>query len=31
MEPIAQHTFDVLVAGAGNGIIVTLIGFEGGS
>ncbi len=29
-NPITQHTFDAIVAGAGNGIIVTLIAFEGG-
>jgi len=29
-NPITQHTFDAMVAGAGNGIVVTLIAFEGG-
>jgi hypothetical protein len=29
-NPITQHTFDAVVVAAGNGIIVTLIGFEGG-
>jgi hypothetical protein len=29
-NPITQHTFDAIVAGAGNGIILTLIAFEGG-
>jgi hypothetical protein len=30
-NPVTQHTFDAVVVGAGNGIIVTLIAFEGGS
>jgi len=29
-NPITQHTFDAIVVAAGNGIIVTLIAFEGG-
>jgi hypothetical protein len=29
-NPITQHTFDAVVVGAGNGIIVTVIGLEGG-
>lgn len=29
-NPITQHTFDAIVVGAGNGIILTLIAFEGG-
>jgi len=29
-NPITQHTFDAIVIGAGNGVIVTLIAFEGG-
>lgn len=29
-NPITQHTFDAIVVGAGNGVIVTLIAFEGG-
>jgi hypothetical protein len=29
-NPITQHTFDAMVVGAGNGIVVTLIAFEGG-
>jgi hypothetical protein len=29
-NPITQHTFDAVVVAAGNGIIVTLIAFEGG-
>jgi hypothetical protein len=29
-NPITQHTFDAIVVGAGNGMIVTVIGFEGG-
>jgi hypothetical protein len=29
-NPITQHTFDAMVVGAGNGIVVTLIVFEGG-
>jgi hypothetical protein len=29
-NPITQHTFDAMVVGAGNGIVVTLITFEGG-
>jgi hypothetical protein len=29
-NPITQHVFDALVVGAGNGIVVTLIAFEGG-
>jgi hypothetical protein len=28
-NPITQHTFDAVVVGAGNGIVVTLIAFEG--
>jgi hypothetical protein len=29
-NPVTQHTFDAMVVGAGNGIVVTLIAFEGG-
>jgi hypothetical protein len=29
-NPITQHTFDAVVVGAGNGVILTLISFEGG-
>jgi hypothetical protein len=29
-NPITQHTFDAMVVAAGNGIVVTLIAFEGG-
>jgi hypothetical protein len=29
-NPVTQHTFDAMVVGAGNGIVVTLIVFEGG-
>jgi hypothetical protein len=29
-NPITQHTFDAVVVCAGNGVIVTVIGFEGG-
>jgi hypothetical protein len=29
-NPITQHTFDAMVVGAGNGIVVTVIAFEGG-
>ena len=29
-NPVTQHTFDAVVVGAGNGIIVTLIAFDGG-
>lgn len=29
-NPITQHTFDAIVVGAGNGVIVTVIAFEGG-
>jgi len=29
-NPITQHTFDAVVVGAGDGMIVTLIAFEGG-
>jgi len=29
-NPITQHTFDAVIVGAGNGIIVTVIAFEGG-
>jgi hypothetical protein len=29
-NPITQHTFDAMIVGAGNGIVVTLIAFEGG-
>ena len=29
-NPVNQHTFDAMVVGAGNGIVVTLIAFEGG-
>jgi hypothetical protein len=29
-NPITQHTFDALVVGAGDDIVVTLIAFEGG-
>jgi hypothetical protein len=29
-NPITQHTFDAVVVGAGNGIIVTVVAFEGG-
>jgi hypothetical protein len=29
-NPITQHTFDAIVVGAGNGLIVTVIAFEGG-
>jgi hypothetical protein len=30
-NPITQHDFDAIVVGAGNGMIVTVIAFEGGS
>jgi hypothetical protein len=29
-NPITQHTFDAMIVGAGNGLVVTLIAFEGG-
>jgi hypothetical protein len=29
-NPITQHTFDAIVVGAGNGVILTVIAFEGG-
>lgn len=29
-NPITQHTFDAIIVGAGNGVIVTLIAFDGG-
>jgi hypothetical protein len=29
-NPITQHTFDALVVGAGNGMVVTVLAFEGG-
>ncbi len=29
-NPITQHTFDAVVVGAGNGMIVTVIAFDGG-
>jgi hypothetical protein len=29
-NPVTQHTFDAMVVGVGNGIVVTLIAFEGG-
>jgi hypothetical protein len=29
-NPVTQHTFDAMVVGAGNGLVVTLIVFEGG-
>lgn len=29
-NPITQHTFDAMIVGAGNGIVVTLIAFQGG-
>jgi hypothetical protein len=29
-NPVTQHTFDAVVVAAGNGVIVTLIAFEGG-
>ena len=29
-NPVTQHTFDAMVVGAGNGIVVTVIVFEGG-
>jgi len=29
-NPITQHDFDAIVVGAGNGLIVTVIAFEGG-
>jgi hypothetical protein len=29
-NPITQHDFDAIVVGAGNGMIVTVIAFEGG-
>jgi hypothetical protein len=29
-NPVTQHTFDAMVVGAGNGVVVTLIAFEGG-
>jgi hypothetical protein len=29
-NPITQHTFDAIVVGAGNGVIVSVIAFEGG-
>jgi hypothetical protein len=29
-NPITQHTFDAIIVGAGNGLIVTVIAFEGG-
>jgi hypothetical protein len=29
-NPITQHTFDAIIVAAGNGIIVTLIAFDGG-
>jgi hypothetical protein len=29
-NPITQHTFDAIVVGAGNGMIVTVVAFEGG-
>jgi hypothetical protein len=29
-NPVTQHTFDAIVVAAGNGVIVTLIAFEGG-
>jgi hypothetical protein len=29
-NPITQHTFDAVVVGAGSGIVVTLVAFEGG-
>jgi hypothetical protein len=29
-NPITQHTFDAIVVGAGSGLIVTVIAFEGG-
>jgi hypothetical protein len=29
-NPITQHTFDAMVVGAGNGLVVTLIAFESG-
>lgn len=29
-NPVTQHTFDAMLVGAGNGIVVTLIAFEGG-
>jgi hypothetical protein len=30
LTAVTQHTFDAMVVGAGNGIVVTLIAFEGG-
>jgi hypothetical protein len=29
-SPITQHNFDAVIVGAGNGVIVTVIAFEGG-
>jgi hypothetical protein len=29
-NPITQHDFDAIVVGAGNGLIVTVVAFEGG-
>jgi hypothetical protein len=29
-NPVTQHTFDAMIVGAGNGIVVTVITFEGG-
>ncbi len=29
-NPVTQHTFDAVVVGAGNGVIVTVVTFEGG-
>jgi hypothetical protein len=29
-NPVTQHTFDAVIVGAGNGVIVTLIAFDGG-
>ncbi len=29
-NPVTQHTFDAMIVGAGNGLVVTLIAFEGG-
>ncbi len=29
-NPVTQHTFDAVIVGAGNGLVVTLVAFEGG-
>jgi hypothetical protein len=30
-NPVTQRTFDAVVVGAGNGVILTVVTFEGGS